>query len=227
MKRLLAGLALLAAAGLIATAQEVQVHGLVFERWVRDTFFDGYKPASYTQRWDIPAAANREHGGMPVNPKAAKYGTAIDLGDAFRQYEIDQPFMLIVGFWQQEGDVKRIVNIAAPEISPAAWRKLWGPVTYADLLRLDALIKDQGPSVTELRKLAIQMKNSPPFSEAVIQVNPKIGTDGQRRLQCSLRFADFFKELVPAADPKPQAHPALFGVEYPGPIASPPRAVAP
>lgn len=227
MKRVLLLCAVLAAAWLFAAAQEVQLHGLVFERWVRDTFFDGYKPASYTQRWDIPAAANRDHGGIPVNPKAIKYGAAIDLGDALRQYEIDEPFMLVVGFWQQQGETKRFVNIAAPVISPALWRKLWGPVTYADLIKLDALIKDQGPAVEELRKIVMKAKNTAPFTEAIIQVNPKIDSRGQRRLQCSLRFADFFKYLAPDADSKPQVHPQLFGVEYPGPIPSKPRVLSP
>ncbi|MBL9219207.1 MAG: hypothetical protein JNG82_12000 [Opitutaceae bacterium] len=225
MKRAFFSLALVLAVTVGAPAQEVQRHGLVFEQWVRDTFFDGYKPASYTQRWDIPASANRAHGGIPVNPKAVKYGTPVDLGDALRQYAIDEPFLLIIGFWRQDGDVKRIVSIIAPEISPALWRKLWGPVTSADLLRLDALIKDTGPSVEETRRRALQMKNSPPFSEAIIQVNPKIDNHGQRRLQCSLRFRDVFTHLAPGTDPEPQAHPALFGVEYPGPIASKPRAL--
>ena len=217
---MLAALAVVLTSGF---AQEVQFHGLVFEKWVRDTFFNGYKPASYTQRWDIPAAENKDHGGMPVNPKASKLGTAVDLGDALRQYEIDEPFLLVIGFWWQDGDVKRMVNIIAPEISPELWRKLWAPVTYADLLKLDALIKDTGPSVEETRRRALQVKNTPPFSEAVIQVNPKIDAQGQRRLQCSIRFGDVFKHLAPGADPKPQEHPALFGVEYPGPIASQPR----
>jgi len=220
---LLTVLAAAAALLTLGSAQEVQSHGLVFERWVRDTFFAGYKPASYTQRWDIPASANRDHGAVPVNPKTARHGAAVDLGDALRQYEIDEPFLLIIGFWRQDGDVKRIVNIIAPEVSPALWRKLWGPVTYADLRRLDALIKDTGPAVEETRRLALKMKNSPPFSEAVIQVNPKIDSHGQRRLQCSIRFNDVFKHLAPDADPSPQARPALFGVEYPGPIASKPR----
>jgi hypothetical protein len=223
MRRALLLLTVLAAAAAGATGQEVQRHGLVFEKWVRDTFFHGYKPVSYTQRWDIPAVENRDHGGLPVNPKAAKHGTAIDLGDAFRQYEIDEPFLLVVGFWAQDGDVKRIVNIAAPEVRPELWRKLWAPVTYNDLLKLDALIKDTGRSVEEIRRLALKLKNSPPFSEAVIQVNPKIDTAGQRRLQCSLRFPDFFRHLAPGTDAGPQEHPALFGVEYPGPITSPPR----
>ena len=223
MRRFRLLLAACAAALTLGSAQEVQRHGLVFEQWVRDTFFDGYKPASYTQRWDIPASANREHGAIPVNPKAVKHGTAVDLGDALRQYEIDEPFLLILGFWAQDGDMKRIVNIIAPEISPELWRKLWGPVTYADLRRLDALIKDPGPSVEETRRLALKMKNSPPFTGAIIQVNPKIDAHGQRRLQCSIRFSDVFKHLAAGADPSPQARPALFGVEYPGPIASKPR----
>lgn len=224
MRRLsLSLLAACAALLVLGSAQEVPSHGLVFERWVRDTFFGGYKPASNTQRWDIPASANRDHGAIPVNPRTVKHGSAVDLGDALRQYGIDEPFLLIIGFWQQEGEVKRIVNIIAPEISPELWRKLWGPVTYADLRRLDALIKDTGPSIEETRRLALKMKNSPPFSEAVIQLNPKIDHHGQRRLQCSIRFNDLFRHLAPRADPSPQARPALFGVEYPGPIASKPR----
>jgi hypothetical protein len=215
----------LAAVLVPVAAQEVQSHGLVFEKWVRDAFFEGYRPASYAQRWDIPATANKDHGGIPVNPKATRHGTAVDLGDALRQYEIDEPFLLIIGFWQQDGEVKRMVNLVAAEITPQLWRKLWGPVTYADLLRLDAVIKDTGPSVEETRRRALQIKNSPPFTEAVIQVNPKIDDQGQRRLQCSIRFGDVFKHLAPGADPKPQTHPTLWGVEYPSPIDSKPREV--
>jgi hypothetical protein len=216
-------LLLLLVLALVAPAQEVQRHGLVFEQWVRDTFFESYKPAGYTQRWDIPAEANRNHGGLPVNPKLAKHGTAVDLGDALRQFEISEPFILVIGFWQQEGAHKRVVNLLAPEISPQLWRELWGPVTLADLRKFDDLVKDRRRPVQELRKLARQMKNSPPFTEAVIQVNPKIGSDGQRRLQCSLRFRDVFKHLAPGADPAPQPRPTLWGEEFPGPIPSPPR----
>jgi hypothetical protein len=38
------------------------------------------------------------------------------------------------------------------------------------LLLLTALIKDTGRPVEEIRRLALKMKNAPPFSEAVIQV---------------------------------------------------------
>jgi hypothetical protein len=206
-----------------ATAQDLSPQGLVFDRWIRDTFFGGYRPANNSQRWDIPASANSDHGGVPVNVKTARLGGAVDLGDALRQYEIDEPFMLVIGFWQPDADTAHFVNLVAPAVSPEQWRKLWGSVTYSDLQRLDALIKDTGPTVEEIRRRALAIKNSPPFSEAIIQVNPRIDERGPRRLQCSLRFQDVFTQLAPEANPGAQERPSLFGIEYPGPAIPKPR----
>ncbi len=205
-------------------AEEVQRHGLVFEQWVRDTFFEKYVPPSPTQKWDIPAAANRSHGGIPVNPKATKFGTPVDMGDALRQFAIEEPFLLVIGYWKQEGEEKRFVNIVAPRIEPEAWRKLWGPVTLADLQKLDVVVKDRTLTPASARAAALRLKNQPPFTQAVIQVNPKIDEKGQRRLQCSLRFADVFKHVAPGADPAEQDGAALWEVPFPGPLPSQPRA---
>lgn len=205
-----------------AGRQEVQRHGVVFEEWIRNTFFAGYQPADYTQRWDIPANVNTNHGGIPVNPKAAKWGTPVDLGDALRQFDIQEPFLLIVGFWQQEGAVKRFVNVQAVRVEPEQWRRLWGSVTRADLERLDTLIKDPSRDVLAVRREAQVAKRRPPFAGAVIQVNPKIDAK-QRRLQCSLRFGDFFGHLAPLADRTTANTLTLFGVALPAEVASPPR----
>lgn len=206
-----------------APSAEVQRHGLVFEEWVRTTFFDGYRPSGYTQKWDIPASANRDHGGLPVNPKAARYQGPVDLGDALRQFDIDEPFILVIGYWRQEGDTKRFVNIVAPTIPPVTWRALWGPITRADLERLDALVKDRSLDYREVRRRAQAIKTAPPFSEATIVINPKIDSRGQRRVQCSLRFGDVFKFLALDATPAGQEDPTLWGVPFPEPVASPPR----
>lgn len=204
-------------------AQEVQHHGLVFEQWIRATFFDGYTPPGYTQKWDIPAAVNRTHGGVPVNPKAAKYGTAVDLGDALRQFDIAEQFILVIGYWRQEGGQKRFVNIVAPTITPEQWSRLWGSITRTDLAQLDALIKDRSLTPAEARRAAQALKRTAPFRDSIIVLNPKIDSRGQRRLQCSLRFADVFKHLAPAADPAVQANPELWGVPFPAAIDSAPR----
>ena len=201
-------------------AQEVQQHGIAFEAWIRQTFFDGYQPKSYTQKWDIPAEVNRRFGGLPVNPKAAKYGTAVGLGDALRQFDINEPFILLLGFWQQDDGVKRFVNITPVTIHPEVWRMLWGPVTRADLERLDALIKDRSLDYREVRQRAQAMKRAPPFNEALITLNPKIDSKRQRRLQCSLSFDRLFDLLASHADRAPRSRPELWGVAFPGPLTS-------
>jgi hypothetical protein len=206
-------------------AQEVQHHGLVFEEWIDDTFFDGYRPPNYTQKWDIPAAQNKTHGGVPVNPKAVKYGTPVDLGDALRQFDIHEPFILALGFWDQVGDDKHFVNIIAPRIEPLVWKKLWGAVTRTDLEKLAAVIKDRSLTPEEARAAAKKIKSAPPFTTAVIEVNPKIDSKTQRRLQCSLRLEDVFKYLAPETDARRQERPSLWGVEFPHPIESKPRPI--
>ena len=199
-------------------AGEVQSHGLMFEKWLRETFFGGYIPRGYTQKWDIPAEANRDHGGVPVNPKAAKFGSPVDFGDALRQYDIVEKrerFLLIVGFWKQiSKEQKRWVNVQAVTVEPEMWSKLWGPVQRADLERLVAVIKDPALSIAEARAQVKALKAKPPFTDAILQVNPKIDAS-QRRLQCSLRSEDFFKYLAPDAKPGEDPEPKVFGVPIP------------
>lgn len=207
------------------SAEEVQSHGVLFEQWVRDTFFDGYKPKSYTQTWDIPASVNTEHGGIPANPKAVKWGSPVDLGDAPRQFRIAEKgerFLLIVGFWEQEDKTKRWVHAVVAEVTPERYRALWDPVTREDLEKLDAIVKDKSLTLEEAREQAQAVKRRLPFSKAVMQVNPKIDAN-QRRLQCSVRFGDFFHFLAPSAEPLKQEKPKLWGVTLPEAFVSPPR----
>ena len=204
-------------------AGEVQSHGLMFEKWLRETFFGGYIPKGYTQKWDSPAEANPDHGGIPVNPKAAKFGSPVDFGDALRQYDIVEKrerFLLIVGFWKQiSKEQKRWVNVQAVTVEPELWAKLWGPVQRADLERLVAVIKDQSLSIAEARARVKALKAKPPFTDAILQVNPKIDAS-QRRLQCSLRSEDFFKYLAPDARAGEDPEPKVFGVPIPQDFAS-------
>lgn len=215
-----------------ARAAEVQLHGLVFEHWVCDTFFGGYRPPGYTQKWDIPADANHLADpaltGLPANPKATKFRAPVGLGDALRQYDIAEPFLLILGYWEQPSpDEKRFVKILAPRVDPEVWRKLWDPVTRADLERLDAVIKDRSLTPAEARRRAQEMKSAPPFSKCIFVLNPKIDSKTQRRLQCSLRYEDVLKYLAREATHLPDATPALWGVPFTDAVASAPRTFAP
>ncbi len=202
------------------TRSEEQGHGYLFEEWVRATFFDNYQSASYTQEWDVAKEANKRYGGVPVSIKFTKYGTSVDLGDALRQFQIDEDFLLIIGYWKQEGSRKRIVNIVAATVTPALWKSLWSPLTRDDLLKLDAVVKDRTLPYRQAQAEAKRIKSAPAFKQAIMTVNPKIDSKRQRRLQCSLRFGTVFERLAPKADPHPLAEPKLFGIPAPEPFLS-------
>lgn len=226
MKKVVLAMSLLLAA-YGSPAREVQSHGLLFEKWLRDTFFGGYEPKGYTQKWDIPAEANPDHGRIPVNPKAAKYGSPIGLGDAVRQFEINEPFLLIAGFWEQiTPEEKRWVNVQAVRVEPKVWRSLWGDLARADLDRLIAVIKDKSLTLAQARERVQKLKAAAPYSTSVIELNPKIDRS-QRRLQCSLSFDDFFKHLATKSDRSAQDHPVIFGQSVPRQFASAPRVITP
>lgn len=206
----------------LVQATEVQQHGLSFEHWVADTFFAGHRAAGPTDKWDIPASANANHGRIPVNPKATKFGEPVGMGDALRQYDIDEPFLLIVGFWEQAGEEKKFVQALAVQIAPEQWRKLWAPVTRADLEAMDKLVKDTSLSIAETRKEVLRRKKQPPFSESVIQINPKIDKS-QRRLQCSISYGRLFDVFAPGTDRGRLEAPEIFGRPIPVIRSSPPR----
>ena len=208
--------------GAVSHATEVQQHGLSFEHWVADAFFGGHRAAGPTDKWDIPAAANTQNGRIPVNPKATKYGEPVLLGDALRQYDINEPFLLIVGFWQQDGRDKKFVQSLVTRIEPKQWRKLWAPVTRKDLEAMDKLVKDTSRPIADVRREVLKRKKQPPFSQAVIQLNPKIDKS-QRRLQCSISYVRLFKSLAPDRDRKAQPFAEIFGRRIPSVPASPPR----
>jgi hypothetical protein len=213
---------ILCLAASLVRATEVQQHGLSFEHWVADTFFGGHRPSGPTDKWDVPASANKNHGRIPVNPKATQYGEPMLLGDALRQYDIKEPFLLIVGFWEQDGRGKKFVQSLVVRIDPERWHKLWGPVTRADLEAMDKLVKDTSRPIAEVRKEVLRRKKLPPFSQAVIQLNPKID-QSQRRLQCSISYVRLFKNLAPGRDRKAQAFAKIFGRRIPRITSSPPR----
>lgn len=109
---------------------EVQSHGFSFERWVKDTFFGGYS-GNYMQKWDIPASENKETEvptewkGFPVSIKTAKWGSPIGLGDAIRQRNINESFVMIAGFWRQRTPQEKwFEEIGIVKFHPEYWNSL-------------------------------------------------------------------------------------------------------
>ncbi len=204
---------------------EVQHHGFTFEKWIRDTFFNGYA-GIYMQEWDIPSKFNNFKGipedyrNVPVSVKTAKYGSPIGLGDIRRQRSIDVSFLMIAGFWEQRtSSEKWFIEIGVSYFSVEAWNSLWGGLTIDEISVLDSQIKNMNISYTEARKLAQQWKKD--FSSrcgSELVINPKIDSKNQRRIQCSLPFSTFWR--FAGRTPSPSDSPRLFGVAFENPVIS-------
>ncbi len=209
---------------------EVQRHGFDFETWIKETFFT-YIPINYTEKWDVPSELNTstnvpdELRRLPVSIKTCKYGGSIGFGDAVRQFEISEDFLLIVGFWKQDGAHKNFIAVEGIKVTVEDWRKNFLPLFEDDIKKLDSVIKNRSVDYWEARKQAKEAKKVERFKSAQIVLNPKIDSKDQRRLQCSLPSSIFwsnFAKKAPYADKECK----LFGVAVPNPFVSASRSFA-
>jgi len=204
---------------------EVQYHGFTFEKWVRDTFFNGYE-GSYMQKWDIPPGINKSEGvpkeyqNVPVSVKTAKYGSPIGLGDVRRQRSIDVPFLMVVGFWKQRTPSEKwFEEIGVAYFSVSGWNSLWADLSLEEISQIDSQIKDMGLSYAKARELAQEWKSNFTLkSGGELVINPKIDSKTQRRIQCSLPFSTFWR--FSGRSPLPTDAPSLFGVAFENPVIS-------
>jgi hypothetical protein len=199
---------------------EEQQHGFAFEKWVVELAKHlnpdkSHLLAGYTDKWDLPEELNPVADGEPVSIKTAKWNSGIGFGDARRQFQVDHTFTLVVGFWERSGLRKRVVKIVPVLVQPDLWASLWEPITFSDLEKLDAQIKNRGYSFKEARQLAQRAVTSAPFADSVFRANPKIDSKVQRRLQCSLTQENFFKHLAPKITGDKEDEPKLWGHAIP------------
>lgn len=207
---------------------EVQFHGFSFEKWVRDTFFEGYA-GSYMQKWDVPPEINRasiippQFRHLPVSIKTAKYGSPIGLGDVLRQRQINSDFVMITGFWRQRTPTEKwFEEIGVVHFSATTWIGLWGDLTLDQLVGIDRVVKSLSLPYAIARLQARDWKrNTLAVPTARFVINPKIDSKTQRRIQCSLPFAAFWQQA--GRPPQPMDAPLLWGVPFPNPVRSSPR----
>jgi hypothetical protein len=192
-----------------ARAAEEQSHGVEFERRVIDQMLG----RDYTEEWDIPAAANAKHPGIPASIKLIEAGNPVYLGDASRQRAHTEPFELIVGFYEKKpsSDQLRIVALYDLMIDPKVWEKLWGQITpkdldeFSDAVKLGPLEKARYFAQSEVIRLRDKSGG--------MDINPKLDAN-QRRIQCSIPF-DLFHTVLVGKPPVRQQQIVLWGEPFP------------
>jgi len=170
---------------------ERQYHGFKYEKnYIQKNFLT--KEENYTAPFDA-----YDENGFPFQIKTVKKGSAIELGDIFRNAKKDKDFFLVVSFW--EGAKDNIIEEYKLFIPAKKWRsylefdkyeelKDWITNKVSNSYEYDKQWKKE---VNEWKKL---------FGSRKIMLRFKRDHKSQRRIQCAINneifYSHFLKEYL-------------------------------
>lgn len=168
---------------------EVQKHGFFFEEWIKKILKVDKVESQYTQKWDVP-------GKIPVSIKCMGLTNALEFGSAVRIWEIDQPFILIIGRWEQKRDNKIIKSIDEINVTLDKLEKMKGNISLQELKIFDEKIK-KFPAGKKGQKEAIEFAKDWTLKRknkmGLLTITRKIDSKNQRRIQCNLNYKKYLK----------------------------------
>lgn len=174
-----------------------QKHGKLFEDFIKGCgLFPGAADGgrSPVAGFDIEARFDR-HDGLPTSIKVTG-GRIVTLSDARRFFAVNAPLRIIVGHYQQIGDTKSFGEIHQFVLSVEGLKWLRGEISLAEVEAFHlGLMLNQFPigMHVQARIWARQRKTELAKRVSRIKLDQKIGSDSQRRLQCSVRLADLIE----------------------------------
>ena len=171
---------------------EVQQHGNKFEDVVirertnlSKEEYDKLKDNGYTSSFDLC-------NGLLVNYDASIKTTGsntICCSDLLRMMSHRKYYRLIVGCYKQEGKSKKFHTQYEFFIAPEDYGKLWGNMNYQLVESFVDFVKaiPHGPEAQKDTKSdRDQLKKKVSCKEALFNINPKVDSKKQRRVQCSV-----------------------------------------
>lgn len=168
---------------------EVQKHGFIFEEWIKEVLGVDNLAYNYTQKWDVP-------GEIPVSVKCMGMTNALEFGSTVRIWEIDEPFTIVIGRWEQRGTTKIIRSIDEITITLNILRRMRGSITIEELRNFDARIK-RFPAGEDGQIAGIAFakawKRERENRMGLLTITHKIDSKDQRRIQCNLNYTNYVK----------------------------------
>tara|TARA_Y100000004_G_scaffold190076_1_gene246648 strand:+ start:646 stop:1257 length:612 start_codon:yes stop_codon:yes gene_type:complete len=171
---------------------EVQQHGNKFEDVViRDRTklskkeYDKLKKNGYTSPFDLC-------NGLKVDYDASIKTTGsntVCCSDLLRMMSHRKYYRLIVGCYKQEGKSKKFHTQYEFFIAPEDYSKLWGKMDYQLVESFVDFVKaiPHGPEAQkDTKSVRDQFQEQVSCEEALFNINPKVDSKKQRRVQCSV-----------------------------------------
>jgi hypothetical protein len=167
-----------------------QMHGKVFEDQLRPGFPGSVEcPQAGGAAFDF-AADHDPVAGLPTSVKTTGHQT-VCLADARRVFAAPTPFRLVVGQYQQEIGAKEVTTIHEFVIQAEEWQRLKGdlPAAAVDGFHNHLLTFKRGEHADARAWAQTHKRALATAHPGVIQLNPKIDSQSQRRLQASISLA--------------------------------------
>lgn len=172
--------------------KESQSHGFLFEEQVKSNISEYLNSITinYTNKWDIP----------PVSVKSFKYDISkennrIYFGSIENIYKIQDGFFLALIGYEQQGDIKKVVFSDFIFIDVKSLTKLKGSLTLNEIEELSTKLKSfkEGFHKEAREWYKDVLPEYKPKSE--FQINFKVDSKTQRRIQCSLSVEELYKSM--------------------------------
>ena len=181
---------------------EVQAHGNYYEdlktrqiTGLGKVEYDALKESGYTSGMDIMKGLMSPYD---YSIKTSK-GNTVDCGDILRRRQ-ETDYNLVVGCYSQVGDNKVFYSEYTFYIRPEHESILWGRMNYNQLAEYVNYIKNipaGREAQQETKTERTVLKNCIEDKNALIQINPKVDSKKQRRVQCSVKMSDLIKARIP------------------------------
>lgn len=165
---------------------ERQYHGFVYEDVVRS-------------KYDIAKSDNRRYNGyiknIPVMITTCKKGTEICLSDIFKISQIEEDIVLIVGVWDNFRN-----NIVDEYICKIPKDFIKRNIVYnilpimSDLL--NTISNDESDDLIWKREIS-KIRTKWNSTNTILRPRFKRDHKKQKRIQCSIRYNDFIKNVYP------------------------------
>lgn len=172
--------------------KESQSHGFLFEEQVKNNIsvYLNSITINYTNKWDIP----------PVSVKSFKFDVSkennrIYFGSIENIYKIHDGFFLALIGYEQQGNLKTVVFSDFIFIDAKSLDKLRGRLTLNEIEEFSTKLKSFKEGFhNEAREW---YKNILPeyAHKSEFQINFKVDSKTQRRIQCSLTVEQLYKSM--------------------------------
>jgi len=173
-----------------------QLDGKRFEGVIKAMVFPGSEDHSRTPtaKFDIEAKFDKARG-LPTSIKSSKSNT-IGLSDARAFFSLNQDFRMLIGRYEQSDQKKSFYSVHELILKPATLRNLRGDMSYETVKHFhDEISLKNFPSGEHVaaRNRAKSLKSKLEGVKTDIILNPKIDSNTQRRLQCSVNLQNLIK----------------------------------